>query len=212
MTDQGFSTDSVQNEAPQTGSKKPGKLRKYKAVLDGVAGARSSWISMLGRCKSPKTRGYRRYGGRGIKVCERWKSFGNFLADMGPRPPNHSIDRINNDGDYEPGNCRWATRLEQQKNKPGYAITYAGETLTVKEWAARLGVPSYALHSRLRKMPLERAMSPWLKQRSLEISQEQALARAGWDYIASLIALKGEEFLREVIASGETDPPLTTDS
>lgn len=80
----------------------------------------NSWRSMIGRCTRTKNNRYERYGGRGIKVCDRWlESFPDFLTDMGPKPtPNHSIDRYPDpDGDYEPGNCRWATREEQEANK-----------------------------------------------------------------------------------------------
>lgn len=76
------------------------------------------WIDMRQRCENPKNRSYKNYGGRGIKVCRRWRSFRNFLADMGKRPtPQHSIERIKNMRGYSPSNCEWATKVQQLKNR-----------------------------------------------------------------------------------------------
>ena len=93
----------------------------------------SSWASMIQRCTNPNAGGYHRYGGRGIRVCERWRdSYAAFLADVGPRPPGRTLDRINNDGNYEPGNCRWATKSEQRINSTSGRKPRAGaDTHTV---------------------------------------------------------------------------------
>lgn len=95
------------------------------------------WINIRHKCRNPRNPDYKYYGGRGIGVCSRWNSFAVFLSDMGIRPSSkHTIDRINNDGNYEPGNCRWATRLVQSNNR-GYGnfITAFGESRRITEWA-----------------------------------------------------------------------------
>jgi hypothetical protein len=101
------------------------------------------WVAMLNRC-DPKTStnpGHRRYSGRGIVVCERWKDFSNFLNDMGDRPEGMSIDRIDNNGHYEPGNCRWATAKQQARNTSRNRwLTFNGETRVVVEWMDLSGI------------------------------------------------------------------------
>jgi len=90
------------------------------ARTHGMKGTKeySAWISMRRRVVDPRRDSFRRYGGRGIKVCKRWQKFENFYADMGPAPTSrHSIDRKNNDGDYKPSNCRWATPRQQRHNR-----------------------------------------------------------------------------------------------
>ena len=109
------------------------------------------WVSMRSRCHNKEKAGYARYGGRGITVCERWRDFSNFLADMGPRPSQqHQIDRIDNNGNYEPGNCRWTTRAVQMQNTSrNVNVTINGETFCAKEWERRTGINSSTILSRV---------------------------------------------------------------
>lgn len=124
---------------------------KIRVDADPFRAERVSWRQMRTRCNNPNDGGYRRYGGRGIRVCDRWASFQPFLEDMGARPSlQHSIDRIDNDGDYTPENCRWATQSEQQSNTSrNRMLTHNGVTLTMAEWARRLGMNIQTLHMRL---------------------------------------------------------------
>lgn len=117
-----------------------------------------SWRGMMKRCVWPglATRpdhpDYQNYRAKGISVCERWRNFSNFLADMGTKPsPQHTIERNNGTGNYEPGNCRWATKAEQNRNHPrNRRIEFQGESLLLSEWAKRLGIGRKALASRLK--------------------------------------------------------------
>lgn len=112
------------------------------------------WCRMKDRCLNPKDAAYENYGGRGIAVCERWRlSFTAFLADVGRRPSKkYSLDRIDNDKGYEPGNVRWATRQEQAKNSRHVRlVTVNGETMCVEDWSRRTGVSSRAIVKRLNK-------------------------------------------------------------
>lgn len=112
-----------------------------------------AWAGMVTRCHNPNGTGYQRYGGRGVSVCDRWRnSYSDFLEDIGRAPsPAHSLDRIDNDGDYEPSNVRWATRKEQANNCSVNArIEINGETLTMAQWAERSGLPYSCIRSRRR--------------------------------------------------------------
>jgi hypothetical protein len=108
------------------------------------------WIGMRQRCENPKTIGYKNYGGRGIKVCKRWHTFENFVADMGHRPKGYTLDRINNDKGYSPENCRWATRRQQHYNYRGnQVVEFNGQRHPLKEWARILGVDYDMLRHRI---------------------------------------------------------------
>lgn len=109
------------------------------------------WRGMISRCHSKKNNNYHNYGGRGISVCARWLTFENFLADMGEAPCGKSIDRIDNSGNYEPGNCRWSDRKVQNNNtRRNHVLTYNGESLTVAQWSDRLGISHDTLMARIR--------------------------------------------------------------
>jgi hypothetical protein len=109
------------------------------------------WDCMIHRCTDPTDVEYRNYGARGVKVCERWMDLRNFIADMAPRPDRHSIDRINNNGNYDPSNCRWATAEEQGNNtRVNRLLSFGDETLTVTQWAKRVGIGSDTISRRLK--------------------------------------------------------------
>ncbi len=131
-------------------------LSRERATHGHATGGRvtaeyQAWTSMHQRCSDPSDASWARYGGRGIAVCERWIDFASFLADVGKRPsPEHSIDRKNNDGDYEPENVQWATNEEQANNRrTNRLVTHDGVTMTMARWARRVGMRPGTLKHRL---------------------------------------------------------------
>lgn len=114
---------------------------------------RGSWSSMVQRCTNPKRVDYARYGAAGVAVCDRWRVFGNFLADMGRRPTaGHSLDRIDSTKGYEPGNVRWATAAEQNRNrKTTRLVEHMGRVQCASDWAQEIGVSKFRLLYRLRQ-------------------------------------------------------------
>jgi len=113
------------------------------------------WCHLRDRCSNPNNKDYRNYGGRGIRVCARWlgrEGFINFLSDMGERPIGKTIERMNNNGNYEPGNCRWATKIEQGNNtRKNVFIEYDGKRKTAAEWEREMGLPPEVIAVRIRK-------------------------------------------------------------
>jgi len=111
------------------------------------------WAGIKKRCINLRCPAYKNYGGRGIQICDRWRdSFPAFLADMGRRPAGMSVERIDNDGNYEPGNCKWAAPLEQARNcRKNHLVTANGESLPISVWAERLGIRSETIRHRLHR-------------------------------------------------------------
>ncbi len=132
-------------------------MKKYQ--LHGYATGKVSstytrWYAMIDRCHNSKNFSYSYYGGRGIKVCKRWRdSIKNFVEDMGIPPKDKTLDRIDNNKGYSKGNCRWATRIEQKKNqrpkKNLRLFTYKGVTKTIEEWSIKKGMKYITLYARI---------------------------------------------------------------
>jgi hypothetical protein len=129
----------------------------------------AAWSQAKARCNDVNHQAYHWYGGRGLRMAPEWAgNFRRFLADMGPRPsPAHSLDRIDNDGDYAPGNCRWALKATQHNNRrSNVRVEWRGESRTVAEWATATGIRKTALYQRLdHGWPLDRALTEPVRQR-----------------------------------------------
>jgi len=157
--------------------------RGGRKPVHGLAGTReySSWKQMLARCRDKTHPAFDYYGGRGIEVCERWQNNPTaFFADMGPRPGDHySIDRVDNDGNYEPSNCRWATPKEQRANQRRITLHFRGETHTVEEWAATTGIALFAIYHRIRRdWPVERILTTPSRRNLSRVEAETLRASA----------------------------------
>lgn len=123
-----------------------------------------SWSMMVTRCTNANVDNYKHYGGRGIQVCDRWRAFSTFLADMGERPNGMTLDRWpNKNGDYEPGNCRWATWKEQARNtNRNHLVEVHGEQMSLREAVERFGAAAYqCTHLRITRLgwPVDKALS-----------------------------------------------------
>jgi hypothetical protein len=138
------------------------KTRHGYNSVHGRKSEYNSWYAMKQRCFSPNTINYHNYGGKGITVCDRWLDFRNFIADMGDKPSSrHSLERIDSSGNYEPNNCRWASRLEQNRNTSrNVFVEYNGERVCVGELAARYNISNNILLKRVKRgWSMERALS-----------------------------------------------------
>jgi hypothetical protein len=125
--------------------------------------------AMLTRCLNKNCLQRKHYAGRGVTICKRWLKFENFYTDMGEPPTSkHSLDRINNNGNYEPGNCRWATPTQQARNtRSNKKLFYFGERKTIADWADELGIKSKVVYQRIsRGWTIQRALETPLKRMS----------------------------------------------
>lgn len=130
----------------------------------------TTWQSMIARCSNPKSKGFARYGGAGVTVCDRWAtSFAAFIADMGPRPTGHSIDRIDNAKGYEPSNCRWATTTEQVRNRAlTFMVDWVGRTLPLAAACEEAELPYHSVWQRINRLgwTVSRSLSEPLRVRA----------------------------------------------
>ena len=133
-------------------------------VTHGASRSRAytAWLSMRQRCNNPNAFAYSDYGGRGIRICKRWDDFANFLADMGQPGKSRTLERIDNNRGYDPENCRWASRREQQNNRRvNRLVKFRGTTRTVAEWSRLTGIHHNTISQRLDKgLPVTVVLSP----------------------------------------------------
>ncbi len=147
-------------------------MTKHWAATHGMSGTKTYriWWGMIQRCRNPNVALWPLYGGRGIKVCNRWKKFENFYADMGARPDGLELDRRDSNGNYEPNNCRWTTRYEQTRNtRRNRLLTYQGKTKTLTDWAVALGINPITMRYRVRAgWDVERAFTQPVRAHTID--------------------------------------------
>lgn len=136
------------------------------STINGKSGAYGSWNAMISRCNCKGDQAYNKYGGSGVKVCDRWLKFENFLADMGHRPDGKTLDRIENSKGYSKSNCRWATKTEQANNRrKNRLLEFSGKIQSLSQWSKEKGIPTSTLSGRLSKgWPIEKALTISIKQ------------------------------------------------
>ncbi len=144
--------DVVSGHTSSCGCKRSKSNTRHGYSVGGIKPEYSIWKNMIRRCQEEKNRAYKNYGARGIRVCDEWMLFDNFIKDMGDRiSKNHSLERIDNNGNYEPLNCRWATKKEQCRNKrTNVVVEYNGKSNTLSGWSETTGIPEATLSYRSR--------------------------------------------------------------
>ena len=164
-----WSTNLISGKSTSCGCDRPQKMRA-KISTHGMSGSDifDVWNGMIQRCYNPKNPSFKSYGARGIKVCDSWRaSIHQFDADVGPRPtPRHTVDRINNDGNYEPANCHWATITEQANNRrTNRRVSVGGENMTLAQASRKMQVNHSTVRARLRRgWTIERALQLALRE------------------------------------------------
>lgn len=151
--------------AELSGHRKTRLVHGHATEEHGRSAEYHTWSSMHSRCCNPEHSSYSQYGGMGVTICERWSSFEAFIADMGHRPAGHTLDRIDSAKGYEPGNCRWATSVEQATNRrTTVLVEHNGQRKSVSQWARDAGLEPTVLHQRIKlRWDMARALSQPLR-------------------------------------------------